>query len=938
MTRRNLFVFSLSAMLLAACTSRCSPVSEAPTWEQRYQSMDIPDATPLNADQALNAFRTAPGVKVELIASEPLIGDPVAMEWDEYGRLYVVEMRGFMRDSYGKDETGPHGRVVRLSDTNQDGKMDRSELFLDGLVNPRAVAVVNEGVLIGEPPNLWLCEMPDSENLCDTKRRLGDYGNGDPDDVEHDENRLLRAANGWLYSAKSELKRRVINGELETEATAFRGQWGLSADEFGRLLYNTNSTLLLGDFFPAHYLMRSPYQGLGPDAGVGLGELLTSDQQVHSIRINPGVNRAYTEGVLRDDNRLNMATAASGLQFYSGSQFPESMQGNVFVPEPAGNLVVQLALKSNGVGVSAQSVNYADEQWGERAFLASTDERFRPVDMRVGPDGALYLIDMYRGVIQHRQFISDELRAQSEQRDLVEPIGMGRIYRLSSETASAAPSYALDSSAALIKALQHVDLWPRQTAARLLGKEEYRPVVAVLSIDQMATHAKKDGLWLKYSTDTLSEEDVLAGLASPGASRIAALQMAKSKLSSERLLGWAAANADSLSELEALHLLAGLGSDQESRAFARQLLAKHVEDTHFRRVYVAGLNQTASSELQAWLSGLGSNDSDGHKRLLTTLSMMAYLDARENISIDTLNDDVSEYFAWMARSISAIPSWQAVAWLDGMREAAKAENFVAVEFQEAPAIMSVQTSTDKELSDALYEARVAFTWPGDDFVAGLQPLSESQQQLVEKGKVLYASCAACHGNTGQGLAGLAPPLGESDWVNGPPEWLARIVLHGVSGPMIVRGEEWNMTMPGHGHIPSFDDQSMAGLLTYIRRQWGNAADAVSVEQIASIRAATADRARPWTAVELEKVKVQSPFSKYEGTYKIPFMPISFDVIAGPDHIVLEAPQGSTKIKPDANGVYSVPDMKFSFVFEERSPDEMVILLTRGKDEIELKRK
>lgn len=935
MTRRNLFLFSFLSVLLAACTRQCTPVSEAPSWEQRYQSMDIPDATPLSPEQALNAFRTAPGINIELLASEPLIGDPVAMDWDEFGRLYVVEMRGFMRDSYGKDETGPFGRVVRLSDTDNDGKMDRSELFLDGLVNPRSIAIVNEGVVIAEPPNLWLCEMPRSENLCGTKRRLGDYGNGNPDDVEHDENRLLRAANGWLYSAKSDSKRRVINGELETMPTAFRGQWGLSSDPEGRLLYNTNSTLLLGDLFPADYLLRSPYHDLGPDAGVGLGELISKDQQVHSIRINPGVNRAYTEGVLREDNRLNMATAASGLQFYAGSQLPESMQGHVFVPEPAGNLIVQLALRQSGVQLSARSVNYADREWGERSFLASTDERFRPVDMRLGPDGALYIIDMYRGVIQHRQFISDELRAQAEQRGLVEPIGMGRIYRLSEIGAAKAAPFSLDSTPALIQAVQHVDTWPRQTSSRLLDKEEHRPAVAALAVESVPTHAKADVLWLKRRTNTLTANDIHAGLKTAGAARIAALQMAMPLLSSEDIQTWA--NNSSLSMLDELHLLAALGLDQHSRVFVRKLVVKHIDSAYFRRVYAAGLQQSAADEMQAWLDS-SQDDSEGARLMHTTLSMISYLNARGEFSNEAPTNAIAEYFEWLANSATTASTWQTVAWLAGLREAAKADNFVPVKFAQAPSLLDLEKSGNKEVEEALYNARVAFTWPGDDFVAGLEPLTELQQQLVEKGKTLYTSCAACHGDSGQGLAGLAPPLAESDWVNGPPEWLTRIVLHGVSGPITVRGEEWNMTMPGHGHLASFDDQAIAGLLSYVRRQWGNAADAISAEQVASVRAATADRGSPWTVAELEQVKVHSPFSKYEGTYKIPFMPISFNVVAGPDHIVLDAPQGSSKLKPDAEGVYSVQEMDFSFRFEERGPDEMVILLQRGKDEIELQRK
>ncbi|MFK8020493.1 MAG: hypothetical protein AB8B86_12030, partial [Pseudomonadales bacterium] len=288
---RNILVYLFASVLLAACTQRCSTNSTEQTWAERYASMDIPDAAPLTPAQALQSFRMAPGMSIELVASEPLIGDPVAIEWDEFGRLYVVEMRGFMRDSHGVDETKPYGQVVRLSDRDGDGQMDSSEVFLEGLVNPRALAIVNEGVIIGEPPNLWLCPLKDPDDVCNQKQRLGDYGNGNPDDVEHDENRLLPAMNGWLYNAKSDRKLRFEDDSFKVKPTAFRGQWGLSEDEQGRLYSNNNSTLVYADLFPAEYYQRFRYAALGPDATAGLGERLIEDQTVHTVRVNPGVNR-----------------------------------------------------------------------------------------------------------------------------------------------------------------------------------------------------------------------------------------------------------------------------------------------------------------------------------------------------------------------------------------------------------------------------------------------------------------------------------------------------------------------------------------------------------------------------------------------------------------------------------------------------------------------
>ncbi|MEM7101471.1 MAG: hypothetical protein AAF541_24695 [Pseudomonadota bacterium] len=138
----------------------------------------------------------------------------------------------------------------------------------------------------------------------------------------------------------------------------------------------------------------------------GLGENLTPSPAVFTARVNPGVNRAYLDGTLREDGRLHNATGASGIVVYRGNQFPERYRGDAFVPESAGNVVAQFALEEEGMNLTATQRLVEDEQWGQRDFLASTDERFRPVDAMNGPDGALYIIDMYRGIIQHDHFMT----------------------------------------------------------------------------------------------------------------------------------------------------------------------------------------------------------------------------------------------------------------------------------------------------------------------------------------------------------------------------------------------------------------------------------------------------------------------------------------------------------------------------------------------------
>ena len=266
------------------------------------------------------------------------------------GRLYVVELRSYMPDAYGTGSEEPVGQVVRLTDDDGDGRMDRSEVFLGKLVNPRAVAVVNEGVLIAEPPNLWLCELPTTEALCEKRRRVGGYAvDVGAANVEHMENGLRQGLDNWLYNSKSARRLRLVEGELQEQEGLFRGQWGITRDAFGRWLYNHNSTWVQADFFQAEDIVQP---GLRPQFK-GLGMTLTEDPQVYSVRVNPGVNRAYLPNTLREDGRLARATGVSGLVAYRGDQFPAQYHGDVFVPESAGNVVAQFAMADKGMAITA---------------------------------------------------------------------------------------------------------------------------------------------------------------------------------------------------------------------------------------------------------------------------------------------------------------------------------------------------------------------------------------------------------------------------------------------------------------------------------------------------------------------------------------------------------------------------------------------------------
>src|SRR5688572_24864253 len=220
--------------------------------------LKTPPAPLLSAADAAKSFTLAPGFRIELVASEPLVFDPVAMTIGPDGRLWVVEMRAYMQNVEGKGENAPIGTVAVLEDTDGDGRMDRRTEFAGGFVLPRAIALVGGGVLVAEPPNLWFLRDRNGDDKVDERTRVAsDYGN--PSNPEHTANGLLQALDNWVYSANHTVRFRYNDGAWQRENTAFRGQWGITQDDVGRLFYNTNSDPLRMDVLPADYLRRNPH-------------------------------------------------------------------------------------------------------------------------------------------------------------------------------------------------------------------------------------------------------------------------------------------------------------------------------------------------------------------------------------------------------------------------------------------------------------------------------------------------------------------------------------------------------------------------------------------------------------------------------------------------------------------------------------------------------
>ncbi len=390
----------------------------------------IPPAPVLSVEQALKAFTIHPDFIIEPVAAEPLVEKPVALTFDDRGRIWVVEMRGYMADIDGKTEDQPTGRIAILEDTNGDGQADKRTTFLDNLVLPRALLLVPGGLIFADQKYLYFSkrngDQPDGTPVI-LDNQFSTFGN-----VEHKPNGLLLNIDNWIYNAKSSIRYKYKDGKIIKEKTRQRGQWGITKDNLGRLYWNHNSTLLRGEHIlpnllygnPAIRVKRSMSNVIGPN-------------NVYPGRVTPGINRAYistlnnykTDTLDPQTHKLINTSAACGPVIYRGTQFPKEYHNQAFVCESAAQLVKLINLTEK------RGIHFGTHPLGKKEFLTSTDERFRPVNLFNAPDGSLYLLDFYHGIIQHKTYMTSYLRNQTISRGLHQPgMGHGRIYRIRHKT------------------------------------------------------------------------------------------------------------------------------------------------------------------------------------------------------------------------------------------------------------------------------------------------------------------------------------------------------------------------------------------------------------------------------------------------------------------------------------------------------------------------
>ncbi|MEO8353458.1 MAG: c-type cytochrome, partial [Chthoniobacteraceae bacterium] len=513
--------------------------------------------------------------------------------------------------------------------------------------------------------------------------------------------------------------------------------------------------------------------------------------------------------------------------------------GDAFIPEPSGNLVKRLKLEEDGGLVTGRNA------YDGKEFLTSTDERFRPVNAYTGPDGALYLVDMARGVIQHKGFLTYYLVKNIKDRDLEQPINLGRIWRIVPDGADPRLVKLPKDPAAIVPFLAHANGWVRDTAQRVLIErgdasvvERVQKVVAGAPNPQGRVQA----LWTLEGLKALTPEIVAGRLADPDEHvRATAVRLADHTMAPQLI-----ALAEDPSPL--VRLAVAFEISAQTTPEANQTIATILEkggSPLLAEAVASGARGRELELMQALLDRPPTGDASLAKTGIFKLLADCIMNDRRPSRIAALID-------FLGTLEPNSPRLDAI--LEGMAREPKGKNvktkLIYLDAAPAPLASLAGRATGKTKS-MLANIDRQLAWPDKPGVPPppkIEPLTADQQAHFEHGKVLYATiCAACHQANGAGLEGLAPPLLDSEWVLGPADRPIRIVTQGLTGPVPVAGATWNLEMPG---LPIFSDEDVASILTYIRREWEHTADPVSPKEVASVREQHKDRAQPWTAKEL----------------------------------------------------------------------------------------
>ena len=847
---------ALSPLVVNGQTAKSGPPTTASApWPAPVFKGEPEVPPPLSPADAMKTFAMPPGYHLQQVATEPLIKDPILLEFDGDGRLWVVEMPGFSSNDHMDDSLQPINDVVVLEDTNGDGVFDKRTVFMDKLILPRALKVLDKNcALVGEPPNLWKACDTDGDLKADTKE-LVDKTFGTLGILEHGANGLFWGMDNDIVVSEHTWNTRLKDGKFQILPSLRRGQWGVTQDNGGRIYRDVNTDPLYVDYVAPKYYARNPNMVRTN----GLYENLVKQEDTLIWPSHPtfGINRGYRPDIFRADGSSTYYGGVSSPLIYRGNTLPKEIQNQAFVVDGPTNIVHLLNLKNDGTG-RLSAVDYYKK--GE--FLTSTDIRFRPTALAMGPDGGIYMTDMYRGISQDGPIQTDYLRDYNAKRGLAKGMGYGRIYRVVHDgiAAQQKPQMSKETPAQLVAHLSHPNGWWRDTAQQLIiqrGDKSVAPALSALAAGAPQDYVRLQALWTLDGLDSLQPQDVIKALddKSPDV-RAGAVRMSEHWLATSQPVQAAVLKrVDDPNWFVRRQLAATLGELPPAQRLAPivAMLQKYGNDT----ITVDAAVSSIPGQEQIVLAEL-LKQPKAHPDAVTMLAGATgkRRDPASTQGLFTLAADAKQPAPIRVALLNGIAmglqgqgggggggpvaggrAGPGVVGVANNRNAGPGLFQLAAE----PTTLTSLAKGSDPAGTAAKQVIALVTWPGKPPPPKVAARSPAEEKLFQAGKVIYANtCAACHQPEGQGLEHIGAKLAGSQFVNAPGDTTIRILVNGKEGAVGV--------MPPLGQALSDDD--LAGVLTFIRGSFGNASPPIVPALVKETRQAYAHRTTPWTEPEL----------------------------------------------------------------------------------------
>lgn len=669
---------------------------------------------PLTPQQAIESFRIDPGLKIECVASEPDVISPVAVAWDEQGAMYVVEDRGYPVGP-GKGNP-PAGQVVLFRDTDGDGKVDKRTVFADQLTFPNGVMPWKGGVYVTCAPNLYYFKDTDGDGKADIKEIVF-KGFQDLSTTQLRVSHPSLAVDNFVYLTSGLTAAKVkspkhpdwpevflnrVDGRFnplteQIEPTAGTAQFGQTFDDFGRKFICMNRAHIQHVMMQLKYLKRNPNFSFA--------------DVVQDIPDHGAACRVYAKSA-------NMTTAASHAGFitsacavtlYNGTALPEEYQHNSFTCEPAGNLVHRDVLTASNVTFSASRAADGVE------FLASPDNWCRPVNLAIGPDGALYVCDMYRKTIEHPDYLPEAMRKIT---DFTSGKDKGRLYRIAAANLTETqkkqmgrrPNFAKMSLKEICNEFENPNGWWRVTAQRVLLERQDKaavPFLRTLVKKGKTAEARARALRMLEGLDALQDEDVVAALSDKDANvREQGIQTAETRLpKSPTLLAMVLSLADDASPRVRFQCALSLGevSDERVTRALAKIAQRNMNDKWTRAAVLSAVGDHCDDLLQLLLAD--KTNKEGRSAMIVELCKI--------IGVSKSPAELTPVLTRLTTSVRPVDAEWQIAAVNGIAEGLRSRTNKTK--------LEAVVSSDTTLKERIH---VLFKTAGDVALDAKEPLSE----------------------------------------------------------------------------------------------------------------------------------------------------------------------------------------------------------------------